>query len=220
MPRNFDSEIAAKNAELVALKRGMEVTATELISACGRFLAEWYPQHARREVEYDAEVTHKLPSGSLQELKAEVNSLVDRAPEIAASLLDRNSVWWHRDTSLVNKPNSVGDLYWMYDKQLPEILSDPIRYAMGAVATPLEKRGYLKADAGLLHRRWRYSADAYRTETPPYYPQSRPDLPDELVKLAAKYSEDHKAAKDLLRVIDSLAREKRQAEAGSLWDSA
>src|SRR5579885_2239350 len=166
MSRDFSSEIERKHADLVRARQAMGATADDFIVATGQFLAAWFPAQARREVEHDADVTLRLAATELSALKVEVSQLASGSFEVARQHLDKPAIWWHRSTEWTRGHSASGEPYWAHGKRLPDILAEPVRYAMGSLARVLEARGYLQDGAGSTRVRWRNTSDRYaRTDT-------------------------------------------------------
>src|SRR5437763_47611 len=149
MERNYSSEIQAKRLELETARTAMAATADDFIVATARFLAEWFPHQAKREVEHDADTTLRL-GANLSALKAEILQLAAGSIDVARQQLDKNSIWWHRNADWTRGHSANGEPYWAHGKRLPDILAEPVRYAMGTLGRVLEARGYLKDGAGTL----------------------------------------------------------------------
>jgi hypothetical protein len=220
MDRNYSYEIAAKRAELDAARAGMAATSEEFMAATARFLAEWFPSQARREVEHDADTTLKLQPGDLSALKSEVTQLAANAVSIARQQLDKNGIWWHRNAEWTRGLSPAGEPYWAHGKRLPDILAEPVRYAMGTLARALEMRGYLKDGAGTIRARWRNNSDRYAKTDTPYYPSFHFEWPQPMRDVATRYLEQFKRALALSAEIEQLDRDRKRSEASGLWDSA
>ncbi|MGH7617355.1 MAG: hypothetical protein ACREPM_09025 [Gemmatimonadaceae bacterium] len=220
MERNYAQEIATKRAELDAVKAAMAAIAEEFMAATARFLAEWFPLQAKREVAHDADTTLRLQPADLSALKAEVTQLASGAMDVARQQLDKTSIWWHRNTEWTRGHSPSGEPYWAHGKRLPDILSDPVRYAMGSLARVLEARGYLKDGAGTIRVRWRNNSDRYARTDTPYYPSFHYEWPQAMRDVNARYVEQFKRALALSSEIDQLDRDSKRHEASGRWDSA
>lgn len=220
MERNYSSEISAKRAELDAARAAMAATAEEFIVVTARFLAAWFPVQAKREVEHDADTTLKLQPGDLSALKNEVTQLSTGAIGVARQQLDKNAIWWHRSTEWTRGHSSSGEPYWAHGKRLPDILAEPVRYAMGTLARVLEGRGYLKDGTGTLRVRWRNNSDRYAKTDTPYYPSYHFEWPQPMRDVATRYMEQFKRALAVTAEIEQLDRDRKRSEASGLWDSA
>lgn len=220
MERNYSTEIGAKRAELDAVRAAMAATADDFMVATARFLAEWFPVQAKREVEHDADTTLRLQPGDLSALKAEVTQLAAGALSVSRQQLDKNPIWWHRNTEWTRGHSASGEPYWAHGKRLPDILAEPVRYAMGSLARVLEARGYLKDGTGSIRVRWRNNSDRYARTDLPYYPSFHFEWPLPMREVVARYVDQFKRALALTAEIEQLDRDRKRHEASGLWDSA
>lgn len=220
MERDYSSEINAKRAELDAARAAMAATADEFIVATARFLSEWFPIQAKREVEHDADTTLRLKPGDLSALKGEVTRLASDAIDVARQQLDKNAIWWHRSAEWTRGHSANGEPYWAHGKRLPDILAEPVRYAMGALARLLESRGYLREGSGTIRVRWRNNSDRHTKSDTPYYPSYHFEWPQAMRDVVARYVEQFKRALVLTAEIEQLDRDRKRSEASGLWDSA
>jgi len=220
MARDYAAEIASKQAELETLRHRMQLTSDDFVSAAAAFLEDWFPEQARREVEHDADTTLRLDPSDVASLKAEVSALATSAADVARAALNKDSVWWHRTMELPKNVNHGSDPYRIYNTKLPDILGEPMRFAMGSLARILEPRGFLRSRSGSSYLPWRKDADRYSSgSSAPYFPEYHFQWPATLLEIAERYAREHKDAIALRSLIQQLEAEKKRSEASRIWDS-
>lgn len=212
MTRNFNAEIRTATQELERRVAEMAEIEEALISTAARLLADWYRDRAKRVVESESQVTLGLGPEALGELKRDVEELADRSEEVAREFLGPEEIWWHRDRG---KARSDRD-YLTYRHRMAPAFDRPLRYALGRLAAVLEPKGYLKPKQEV--DSWRIREHGYSSPSGSHYFPWDVKWPTDLMQVAERYSELHRAADRDDRQIAELQTLKSRAEASDLWD--
>jgi hypothetical protein len=206
--RDFDAEILATEQELAVSVEKLETIKEQFIGRTAEFLGKWAEDHVTKTVRERHDVTMGL-GDQLSELKKDLRDLQGRAEVTVRETLDTDAPWWHRSF----KPNT---LYYVSDKHGSDVLDGPIRQALGAVATLLVKYGYIRASAGTVGGYgWAYGSGRNFRWTGHGLQWS-----DDMCALMEPYATEQRKGEGHQAAIDRLRREKAQARAADLWESA
>lgn len=173
--------LAPEQSKLISLIASMNETSAQFEAAAVEFVAQWYFTQAKAEFEKEGHRSASLPPDKLVELKAEVASIQASAPDIVKGVFNGEAVWFHLSASFAMPGLFWGDPY-------PSIIEKHLRYALGRLATVLEKYGYLGQNKPLSRSKYLWREAGAGDDDRPYYPDAI-DLTPSLSSMITRYSE-------------------------------
>jgi len=208
---NFNEQIISKEAESDNLKIQLEEVRSRFIDVSIKFIQEWYQQTTESYVKRKAEHTLSLGEEKLSQMKLKVNKLVEDADKIAREFLSDESIW----CPLQEVGNST-DIF----RKIGKKLDAHIRLALGRLGVILEEFGYvlMKPTDSFASGVWleRDSSGHHLRNARPYYPFAM-QMSDEMNEIMKEYEKLCRRAREKLREIALLRREKQEYEAMELW---
>jgi hypothetical protein len=218
MSDDFDRHIETKQAALEQAKAQMESIRQQFIGVATRLAGPWYQKQASSVVQSEHTTTSDLADDKLKSLKAEVANLVTNAEQPVAIAFGSTKLWWHLQSPLpdLDAATTRGENNWRYrgyGHGPPETLQRALRFGLGALATILEKYGYLNTRVRGLA--WRESEGS---NSQPYYPfmvEWSPEMVESLEAYATKQDEADRLRQEIAQIMEK----KKQAMAKARWDS-
>jgi hypothetical protein len=207
----YDAQIQVAIDEKNALYSQMEQTCATYFEASGEFFKNEFQRMIEREVTSKPDVTQKLGLEKLKELKAEVNELVENAPQLVSEHFDKDNLWEHRCPlpEGMEKESLPGfDLTHSAGKKVIE----EVREVLGYSGRLIIKYGYKEAGReGEWESRGESSRPRYR-----YGFSTAKEMDDCMMG----YKEQFKKFVSAHLKIIKLQKEKEQAIAKDLWSQA
>lgn len=205
---DFDTEIAAAQAEVDAAENTIDHARDDFLSTAAEVVARWWETAARDATKKYPERAVELGKDGIGDLKSKLAELQARAPEIVVKHLGPESaVWRLKDEGQSSSDKSyVYNPYEVRDDNVPSVFADELRKVLGEV-------GSLLVEAGLGTRE-EWPGRGY-----PYGLWFRRDL-EPLAASSARYAAAYKTAVVARRHLASVEKAKAEARAESLWDEA
>ena len=138
MTEDLDLLIRQKEAELMPLCAQMEELRLEFIGETARFATDWYKNTIKQYVAKYPEVILNMQEEQVGRMKAEVNTLVERAERLVDEEFSKPALWWHMSPELYY---SI-DAYKQVSDKYPEIVDDAVRRVLGRLGVILEGHGF------------------------------------------------------------------------------
>jgi hypothetical protein len=205
-----DERISQKQHELAGLAEEMERQCAAFVEDATATVLDWYPRKAEEVALEKHEVTSRLGTESVAELRRKVEEL-RRGEDDVRQLLADDKLWLHR--------KNRGQVYHFTGNAAPKILDAAVRLAAGRLAGVLEEYGYLPADHqdASAWREWDPTGSRHAANARPYYTG--------FFQWSAKMKAAIEAYKELLLKTEmaraELARltaEKAREDAKRVWD--
>ncbi len=209
---DFDLAIAKHEEQDNNIREQMEKVLKDFLGATCEFVADWYQNTVERTVVENAGVTQSLGVNGLRVLKADLQELLKKVPEVAAEHLDRDSYWPHRSDKPAEFEMHFAGYHVASRRRLPGSLDEPVRRLLGLAGNLLTKRGFARrekeseweARIGVPGLRFRYA----------YEPSTR------MLEVLRRYSELYDSLVETRRRLEEVRWKKTEAQAKALWDEA
>lgn len=213
MERDFEKEILAQEAELAQMATQMERHRQDFLSATEAFLEPWFLNEAKKVAEHEADTTQGLGPERIASLKAEIREHQKGTRGLVNQFIGDEALWWHL------RPGAQH--YHMSEYAVPDILDRAVRLVAGTLAPILERYGYLPRPANrghsLVWREWDASGNHHPPNARPSYPGSI-GWSQAMKAPVRAYAVLRGSAEGTRNALERLKVEKKQAEAGDLWN--
>jgi hypothetical protein len=140
-----EARLAALEAQIAGLRTDMEGACRAFLQATLAFAVEWFQRRVEQAVVDDPEIAKVLGRDGLRRLKADLRKLVEQAPDLVSSLVNRDQLWAHRPALIDSSAallNPELNPYEFRGDRAPPLLN-------GAVAEVLARAEALLAAFGL-----------------------------------------------------------------------
>lgn len=204
----FDEDTARINSQIAAVRTEAEPVVEQFLRDTVDFLCDWSRQIVEKTVTSNPEKTKQLGKEGLSSLKNELAQLTGEMPEHVKKHLNLNELWLHRGEIAIKRQAGWSQSpYEFMGNSAPERLNTQMRVLLGYAGSLLVKFGFAGSDwtpSGANAQKYRYSFD----------------WSDYMRSSLHRYAEVFNRLSKLAEQLESVKRQKAEAEAKQLWDQA
>jgi hypothetical protein len=209
-----DRAVVELERRIGEIRDKMDAVTQEWLEATTEFVSRAYPEYAERAVTDQPDVARERGVEGLSALKADLRTLVAKAPDLVQKQLHADALWAHRAETIATSPVSRSR-YSPDSGQPPDELYAAVSRLLGEVAPLLVRHGFgAKGSFGPWVQEWGRRGSSY------WRLAGRYDWSPEMARTMRRYAELYEQLHSFLTELEQHERSRQQAEARNLWEQA
>jgi len=146
---SVDARIAALEAEIAEVRAEMERACRGFLDATREFAVHWFEQRVEQSVVANPEIAKIAGRDGLRRLKHELRRLVDQAPELVSTHVNRDRYWGHRPALMESSTalfNPTANPYDFRGEEPPRVLDGAVAEVLKRADALLEEFGFTSGE--------------------------------------------------------------------------
>jgi hypothetical protein len=199
------AEIQQLEEQLAPLQVQLDAEMRAFASALPPSAAKWIEAEVRRRIEEHADHINQMGIDATRQLKADVNSLIERLPELCEKAIQHEKKWPHNDLAEPEPSARTPSGGAFFD---------------GAFRSVINHLGEVLGKYGLVSGRPGYSSSWERVEGGQFRYTHSPGFDSRTIPAAVEYGKHLSGQAALRKQLKEKRDELSKAKARELWDSA